>query len=119
MDICYLFTKGQGHSGGLAGRHSVEEHLTQTGVQGLPFEGAPAAFVQYAFAGDIGFARFNDGQVGIVAGTDESAVLDAEEDGGVVAHFGDDEWEPFLKHFVVVVALTYTGVEESLHHHLQ
>ena len=103
----------------MSGRHSVEEHLTEAGVEGLPFEGTPAAFVEEALSSDEGVAGFEDGEVGKVTGTDESTVLDAKEECGVVAHLGYQKGHPFLKHFVVVVALAGGGVEEAFHHHLQ
>ena len=45
--------------------------------------------------------------------------MDAEDEGRIVAHFGDKEWQPLLKDLGVVVALGGSRIEEPLQHHLQ
>ena len=85
----FLFDELQRHGGALSGRHAVEEHLAQPRVEGLPLDGTPSAFVQEALGRHYGLGGLEDGEVGMVAGTDESASFDAEDGGGVVAHLGD------------------------------
>lgn len=103
----------------MAGGHTVEEHLTDTGVEGLSFEGRPTAFIHYIIMFYFCFARLHYYEVGKIIGADESAAHNAEEGGGVVAHLGYDEGEPFVDYLLVVVALSGCGVEESFEHHLQ